>query len=57
MKKLNNIQIDNSQKKLELIAIGGSNHKILILDVLSFSLYQLILYRRTQKCSMFIGSI
>jgi len=42
MKKLNNIQIDNSQKKLELIAIGGSNHKILILDVLSFSLYQLI---------------
>ena len=42
MKKLNNIQINNSQKKLELIAIGGSNHKILILDVLSFSIYQLI---------------
>ena len=42
MKKLNNIQIDNSQKKFELIAIGGSNHKILILDVLNFSIYQLI---------------
>jgi WD40 repeat protein len=41
MKKLNDIQIE-PDKKLELIAIGGSNHKILILDVLKFNIYQII---------------
>ena len=41
MKKLNDIQINNN-KKIELIAIGGSNHKILLLDVLKFNIYQII---------------
>ncbi len=41
MKKLNDIKI-NSQKKLELIAIGGSNNKILILNISNFSIYQMI---------------
>ena len=40
MKKLNTINI-NPQKSLELIAIGGDNSsKILILDIVSFRVYQ-----------------
>ena len=38
MKKLNDIQINS--KTFELIAIGGSNNKILILNLLNFSVYQ-----------------
>ena len=41
MKKLNDIQI-NPNKKLELIAIGGSDFKILILNILLFKVHQLI---------------
>ena len=41
MKKLNDILI-NSKQKIELIAIGGSNNKILILDSLKFNIYQII---------------
>ena len=41
IKKLNDIFI-NSHKKLELIGIGGSNHKILILNILNFKIYQII---------------
>ena len=41
MKKLNDIKID-SQKKLELISIGGSNHKILLLNLYNFNIYQVI---------------
>ena len=40
MKKLNDIQIN--QEKLELIAIGGSNHKILLLNTKNFKIYQII---------------
>ena len=39
--KLNDIFI-NSKQKLELIAIAGSNNKILILDSLKFNIYQMI---------------
>lgn len=41
MKKLNDIKI-NSGAKLQLIAIGGSNHKILILNILNFNIYQIL---------------
>ena len=41
IKKLNVIKID-SLKKLELISIGGSNHKILLLNILNFNIYQII---------------
>ena len=41
MIKLNDILI-NPQNKLELIAIGGSNHKILLLNVITFNIHQII---------------
>ena len=41
MKKLNDILI-NSLKKLELVALGGSNSIILILNLLNFNIYQII---------------
>jgi len=41
MKKLNDIQIKQN-KKLELIAIGSSNHKILLLNTLTFKVHQII---------------
>ena len=41
MKKLNDVSI-NSLKKLELVAIGGSNSIILILNLLNFNIYQII---------------
>ena len=41
IKKLNDIQI-NPQKNLELIAIGGANYKILLLNIINFDIYQII---------------
>ena len=41
IKQLNIIQI-NSQQKLELIAIGSGNYKILLLNSLTFKVYQII---------------
>ena len=41
MKKLNDIKISQN-KKIELIAIGSSNHKILLLNTLNFKVYQII---------------
>ena len=41
MKKLNDICI-SGHKILELVAIGGSNHKILLLNILNFYIYQII---------------
>ena len=39
--QLNIIQI-KPQQKLELIAIGGSNNKILLLNIITFKIYQII---------------
>ena len=41
MKKLNDIKISIEQK-IELIAIGNSNHKILIINTLNFNKYQIL---------------
>ena len=41
MKKLNDIKIDLNQK-LELIALGDSNYRILIINLLTFKFYQII---------------
>ena len=41
MKKLNDIEI-NSNQKLELIALGDSKYRILIINVLTFKFYQII---------------
>ena len=41
MEKLNLIEI-NPQKKLELIAMGDSNNKVILLNLLNFKLYQII---------------
>ena len=41
MKKLNDIII-NSGKKLELIAMGGSDYKIILINAVTFNIYQTI---------------
>ena len=51
IKKLNDIRI-NTQQNLELIAIGGSNHKILLLNVLNFKIYQIIIEHKSDVYSI-----
>ena len=41
MKKLNNIEI-NHQEKLELIALGGSNNNIILLNAINLKVYQIL---------------
>ena len=42
IKKLNIIKINPNQQNLELLAIGGGNNNILILNIINFRVYQIL---------------